>query len=50
MGFAREVADEVCFLDGGRVLERGAPGQVFGDPVHPRTAQFLGRIVAAGRL
>jgi polar amino acid transport system ATP-binding protein len=50
MGFAREVADEVCFLDGGRVLERGAPEQVFGDPVHPRTGQFLGRIVAAGRL
>ena len=32
MGFAREVADEVCFLDGGRVLERGPPEQVLGDP------------------
>ena len=36
MGFARQVADEVCFLDGGRVLERGAP-EVLGDPQHERT-------------
>jgi polar amino acid transport system ATP-binding protein len=50
MGFARQVADEVCFLDGGRVLERGAPDQVFGEPVEPRTRQFLGRILAAGRM
>jgi polar amino acid transport system ATP-binding protein len=50
MGFARQVADEVCFLDGGRVLERGAPEQVFGDPTQERTRQFLRRIIDAGRL
>jgi polar amino acid transport system ATP-binding protein len=50
MGFARQVADEVCFLDGGRVLERGRPEQVFGDPVHERTRLFLRRIIDAGRL
>jgi polar amino acid transport system ATP-binding protein len=50
MGFARDVADEVCFLDGGRVLERGPAGQVLGDPVEPRTRQFLRRIIEAGRL
>jgi polar amino acid transport system ATP-binding protein len=43
MGFARDVADRVCFLDGGRVLESGPPEQVFGDPVQPRTRQFLRR-------
>jgi polar amino acid transport system ATP-binding protein len=50
MGFARSVADEVCFLDGGRVLERGPAGQVLGDPHEERTRQFLRRIVEAGRL
>ena len=50
MGFARQVADEVCFLDGGRVLERGAPEQVLVDPGEPRTRQFLRRIIEAGRL
>ncbi len=50
MGFARQVADEVCFLDGGRVLERGPAGQVLSDPVEPRTRQFLRRIIDAGRL
>jgi polar amino acid transport system ATP-binding protein len=50
MGFARDVADEVCFLDGGRVLERGPAGAVLGDPVQPRTRQFLRRIIEAGRL
>ncbi|KJK57938.1 amino acid ABC transporter ATP-binding protein [Saccharothrix sp. ST-888] len=50
MGFAREVADQVCFLDGGVVLEQGPPEQVFGDPQQERTRQFLSRIVAAGRL
>jgi polar amino acid transport system ATP-binding protein len=44
MGFAREVADRVCFLDGGRVLESGPPAQVLGDPVEPRTQQFLRRL------
>ena len=50
MGFARQVADEVCFLDGGRVLERGRPEQVLGDPEHERTRRFLRRIIDAGRL
>jgi polar amino acid transport system ATP-binding protein len=50
MGFARDVADEVCFLDGGRVLERGPAAQVLGDPVEARTRQFLRRIIEAGRL
>ncbi|HET6877051.1 MAG TPA: amino acid ABC transporter ATP-binding protein [Jatrophihabitans sp.] len=50
MGFARDVADRVCFLDAGRVLEEGPPEQVLGDPVEPRTRQFLGRIIEAGRL
>jgi polar amino acid transport system ATP-binding protein len=50
MGFARQVADEVCFLDGGRVLERGSPAQVLGEPRQERTRTFLRRIVDAGRL
>jgi polar amino acid transport system ATP-binding protein len=50
MGFAREVADEVCFLDSGTILERGAPERIFGDPQQPRTRQFLRRIMDAGRL
>jgi polar amino acid transport system ATP-binding protein len=50
MGFARDVADEVCFLDAGRVLERGPAAQVLGDPRQPRTRQFLRRIIEAGRL
>jgi polar amino acid transport system ATP-binding protein len=50
MGFARQVADEVCFLDGGVVVERGDPERIFGDPTEPRTRQFLRRIVDAGRL
>ena len=50
MGFARDVADEVCFLDGGRVLERGPAAQVLGDPAEARTRQFLHRIIEAGRL
>ena len=36
MGFARDFADEVCFLDGGRIVERGAPEQIFGDPAAGR--------------
>ncbi|MFI5805283.1 amino acid ABC transporter ATP-binding protein [Streptomyces sp. NPDC051561] len=50
MGFAREVADQVCFLDAGVVLERGTPGEVFGAPKRERTQRFLKRIVEAGRL
>ncbi|GAA2666890.1 MULTISPECIES: amino acid ABC transporter ATP-binding protein [Actinosynnema] len=50
MGFARQVADRVCFLDGGRLLESGPPAQVLGEPEHERTRLFLRRIVDAGRL
>ena len=50
MGFARQVADRVVFLDGGRLIESGPPEQVLGEPVHPRTRQFLRRIIDAGRL
>jgi polar amino acid transport system ATP-binding protein len=47
MGFAREVADRVCFLDGGRILEQGPPAAVLDDPRHPRTRQFLRRLAPA---
>ena len=50
MGFARDVAHRVCFLDAGRILEEGPPEQLFGAPREERTRQFLQRIVAAGRL
>ncbi|MDH3679301.1 MAG: amino acid ABC transporter ATP-binding protein [Acidimicrobiia bacterium] len=50
MGFARDVANQVCFLDGGRVLEAGPPEAVFGDPTEDRTKQFLTRVRTAGRL
>ncbi len=45
MGFARDVADTVCFLDGGRILEQGPPAEVLGSPREPRTRQFLARLV-----
>jgi polar amino acid transport system ATP-binding protein len=50
MGFARDVAHRVCFLDAGRILEEGRPEQLFEAPREERTRQFLQRIVAAGRL
>lgn len=50
MGFAREIADHVCFLDAGVILEQGPPEQIFSAPREPRTQQFLQRIVEAGRL
>jgi polar amino acid transport system ATP-binding protein len=50
MGFAREVADKVCFLDQGRILEEGAPEQIFSNPHEARTREFLGRVLAADRL
>jgi polar amino acid transport system ATP-binding protein len=49
MGFARHVADEVCFLHAGAVHERGTPAQVLADPQQPRTREFLRRVVDAGR-
>jgi len=50
MSFARGVADRVCFLDRGRILEQGPPERVFGAPTEARTLQFLQRIIEAGRL
>jgi polar amino acid transport system ATP-binding protein len=50
MGFAREIADRVCFLDDGVILEQGPPDQMFSAPREPRTQQFLARIVAARRM
>lgn len=44
MGFARRVADQVSFLDGGRVLESGPPQQVLDDPQQARTREFLARL------
>jgi polar amino acid transport system ATP-binding protein len=50
MSFARDIANRVCFLDEGRILEEGPPERIFTSPEHPRTRQFLQRIIAAGRL
>ncbi|MFC5910195.1 amino acid ABC transporter ATP-binding protein [Streptacidiphilus monticola] len=50
MAFARDVADQVCFLADGVILEQGPPAQVFGAPQHERTRRFLSRLDAAGRL
>jgi polar amino acid transport system ATP-binding protein len=50
MSFAREVADKVCFLDAGVILEEGPPDQIFSRPEEPRTREFLARIIEAGRL
>ena len=50
MGFARDIADRVLFLDQGRILEEGPPGQIFSEPREERTKQFLQRIIEAGRL
>jgi len=50
MGFARELADRVCFLDGGRILEAAPPEELFTAPQHPRTQQFLQRVSDAGRI
>jgi polar amino acid transport system ATP-binding protein len=50
MAFARDVADRVCFLDGGRIIEQGPPRQLFSQPENPRTQKFLQRIIESGRL
>ncbi|MEX0991937.1 MAG: amino acid ABC transporter ATP-binding protein [Actinomycetota bacterium] len=50
MHFARDIADRVCFLDEGRILEEGPPEQIFSDPREDRTRRFLDRIIEAGRL
>jgi polar amino acid transport system ATP-binding protein len=50
MGFARDVASRVAFLDDGVVLEEGPPAQMFSEPQEERTRRFLDRIIAAGRM
>jgi polar amino acid transport system ATP-binding protein len=50
MGFARDIATRVCFLDDGVILEQGPPGEIFSAPQEARTQQFLQRIVEARRL
>ena len=50
MGFARDIADRVCFLEEGKILEQGPPEKIFSSPENPRTARFLRRIIEAGRL
>ena len=50
MSFARDIADRVCFLEAGHILEQGPPQRIFTAPENPRTRQFLARIIEAGRL
>jgi polar amino acid transport system ATP-binding protein len=50
MSFARDIADRICFLDDGMILEQGPPEQILNAPKEPRTQQFLQRIIEAGRL
>jgi len=50
MSFAREFADEVCHLDGGRIVERGRPQQIFSEPKHPATRRFLARLLQSTRI
>ena len=45
MGFAREVGDRILFMDEGRIVEEGSPEQVFGNPQHPRTQDFLSKVL-----
>ncbi len=50
MGFARDVADRICFLDEGVILEEGPPAEILSAPKEERTQRFLQRIISAGRL
>jgi polar amino acid transport system ATP-binding protein len=50
MSFARDIANRVCFLEEGVILEEAPPDEIFSSPRNPRTQQFLQRIIAAGRL
>ncbi|EFU41296.1 ABC transporter related protein [Paenibacillus vortex V453] len=45
MGFAREVGDRILFMDGGKIVEEGTPDQLFGSPTHPRTKEFLSKVL-----
>ena len=50
MGFASDIADRICFLEQGQLLEEGPPSQLFGDPQQPRTREFLQRVIESGRM
>ena len=50
MSFARDIADRICFLDAGTIIEDGPPAQILSDPREPRTRQFLKRFIETGRL
>jgi polar amino acid transport system ATP-binding protein len=50
MGFARDIAHRIAFLDAGRILEQGPPSEILSAPKEPRTRQFLQRVIQAGRL
>jgi len=50
MGFATQVADEVCYLESGNIIERGTADQVLHNPQNPKTQEFLKRVHQAGRL
>jgi polar amino acid transport system ATP-binding protein len=50
MGFARDIADRVCFLHEGAIVEEGSPERIFTDPEKAETRRFLDRIIAAGRM
>jgi polar amino acid transport system ATP-binding protein len=50
MGFARDIANRVCFLDAGVILEEGPPDRIFSSPRHERTRRFLQSIIEAGRM
>ncbi len=50
MGFARDIASRVCFLNDGAIVEQGEPDQIFTKPTQPETRVFLDRIIAAGRM
>ncbi|WP_129600087.1 amino acid ABC transporter ATP-binding protein [Anaerophilus nitritogenes] len=45
MGFAKEVASRVVFMDGGQIVEEGSPKEIFENPKHPRTKDFLGKVL-----
>ena len=50
MGFATQVADQVCYLESGKIIERGTPNEVIGNPSNPKTKDFIKRVHQAGRL
>jgi polar amino acid transport system ATP-binding protein len=50
MGFARDIANRVCFLDEGVILEQGPPERIFSEPQQERTQRFLQSIIEAGRM